>query len=109
MKFFVVTYVRPDDTGWDEHLRAHVDYLKGLVDAGTLRASGPLIGTPQSSSMLILNASSREEALEFIAADPYVARGVVSDFTVTEWDPMFGVFQTPRHTLLLSQLGVRNE
>lgn len=109
MKFFVATYVRPEDTGFEEHLRAHVDYLKELVGKGTLRASGPLVGTSPSSSMLILSVESREEALDAIAADPYVSRGVVTGFTVTEWDPMFGEFQTARHRLALSQLEVRTE
>ncbi|MBN2841260.1 MAG: hypothetical protein JXP37_09935 [Coriobacteriia bacterium] len=109
MRFFVVTYVRPDDTGGDEHLRAHVDYLNGLVEEGVLRASGPLVGTPQMSSMLILSVANRDQAHEIIAADPYVAHGVVTGFTITEWDPMFGVFQTAAHRLALSQLGVRVE
>ena len=109
MKFFVVTYFRSDDTGWEEHLRAHVDYLNGLLDVGSLRASGPLLGTPQTSSMLILSVASREKALETIAADPYVVQGVVTEFTVTEWDPMFGAFQTAAHRLALSQLSVRSE
>jgi len=109
VKYFVVTYIRPDDTGWDEHLRAHVAYLNGLVEAGSLRASGPLLDTSETSSMLILSAESREDALDLITADPYVAECVVTDYTVAEWDPMFGEFQTPRHRLVLSQLDTRFE
>jgi uncharacterized protein len=109
VKFFVVTYFRSDDTAWEEHLRAHVDYLSRLLEVGSLRASGPLLGTPQTSSMLILSVASREEAFETIAADPYVAQGAVTKFTVTEWDPMFGAFQTAEHRLALSQRAVRSE
>ncbi len=109
MKYFVVTYVRSDDGSYDEHLRAHVEYLNRLVDEGVLRASGPLVEAEETSSMLILCAADRGEALRAIEHDPYVARGVVTRYTLTEWDPMFGVFQTPEHRLALSQLSVRVE
>ncbi len=93
MKFFVVTYVHPDVEGWKKYLSAHVEYLENLIKEGTLRASGPFIGTPQKSAMLILSVTSREEALDLISKDPYMIQGLVSESTVTEWDPVFGIFQ----------------
>jgi uncharacterized protein YciI len=62
-----------------------------IAEAAT-RASGPLVGTPVRSAMLILTAPTREQALEMIARDPYQIHGLISDMTVTEWDPLFGTY-----------------
>lgn len=93
MKFFVVTYVHPDVEGCKKYVSAHIEYLQNLIKEGTLRAAGPFIGIPQSSAMLILYVASREEALNLISNDPYMIQGLVPKSTVTEWDPVFGVFQ----------------
>jgi uncharacterized protein YciI len=89
MKFFVVTYVHPDSEGWNKYLLAHVAYLENLLKEGTLRASGPFIG----SAMLILSAASRKDVLDVIAKDPFQIQGLVTETTVTEWDPVFGTYQ----------------
>ncbi len=48
MSFFLVTYVHPDEDGWNRHLAAHLEYLEKLLAESTLRASGPFLGTPRS-------------------------------------------------------------
>lgn len=53
MPFFIATMSHPDGDGWNWHLAAHVAYLNHLVAVGSLRASGPLIGTPLRSGFLI--------------------------------------------------------
>jgi uncharacterized protein YciI len=93
MKFFVVTYVHPDSEGWNKYLLAHVAYLENLLKEGTLRASGPFIGTPHKSAMLILSTASRKDVLDVIAKDPFQIQGLVTETTVTEWDPVFGTYQ----------------
>ena len=60
MKFFAVHFVHYDSDGWKQHLEEHVAYLKALVEKGTLRASGPMIGTPVRSGLLILSGESRD-------------------------------------------------
>ena len=92
MRFFIVTMSHPDGDGWNRHLAAHVAYLKELVAAGTLRASGPLIGTPLRSGSLIFTVPDRATAEALVAADPFAIEGLIETLSITEWDPLFGVF-----------------
>jgi uncharacterized protein YciI len=92
MPFFVITYNHPNADGWQQHVVAHVEYLQDLLKKGTLRASGPFIGTTHKSAMLILSAANRDEVLDVIARDPFTIEGLVEDMTVTEGDPMFGTY-----------------
>jgi uncharacterized protein len=90
MKLFVVTYVHPDEEGWQEFLAPHIAYLEKLTKEGSLCVSGPFVGTPEKSAMLILSAPCREDVLDLIAKDPFMVQGLVLGITVTEWKPMFG-------------------
>ena len=90
MKLFVVTYVHPDEEGWQKFLAPHIEYLEQLTKQGSLCVSGPFVGTPEKSAMLILYAPSREDALDLIAKDTFIVQGLVSEINVTEWKPMFG-------------------
>jgi uncharacterized protein YciI len=92
MPFFMVTYVHRDEEGWRKHVMEHVQYLQDMVKAGAIRASGPMVGTPERSAMLIMAAPNREALLDLIEHDPFKIEGLVDDMTVTQWDPMFGVF-----------------
>ena len=91
-KFFVVTMTHPDGAGWGEHVLAHVDYLRGLVANGKLRASGRAIGLPLRAGLLIFTVTDRAELDALIAADPFAIAGLIEDLTVIEWDPLFGAF-----------------
>jgi hypothetical protein len=93
MAIFVVTYTHPDGDGWVRHLQEHVGFLMELLHEEVLRASGPLVGTPRQSAMLILSAPSREAVLELIERDPLKVHGQVTEVSVVEWDPIFGAFQ----------------
>ena len=92
MRFFIVTMVHPDGEGWNRHLAAHVAYLKQHVADGTLRACGPLKGTPHRSGFLIFTAPDRAAAEALVAADPFAIEGLIDSLTITEWDPLFGAF-----------------
>jgi uncharacterized protein YciI len=90
--FFVVVMSHPDGDGWVGHVRAHVDYLKCLVSQGKLRASGRAISLPQRAGLLIFKVDDRAELDRLIACDPFAIEGLITDLTVVEWDPLFGVF-----------------
>ncbi|WP_158742052.1 YciI family protein [Acidisphaera sp. L21] len=92
MRFFTVTMSHPDGEGWNRHLTAHVDYLKQLVAAGSLRASGRLVGTPLRSGFLIFTVPDRATVEALVAADPFATEGLIETLTITEWDPLFGAF-----------------
>ena len=90
--FFVVTMTHPDGDGWGRHVMAHVDYLKTLVVEGKLRASGPAIGLAQRAGLLVFTVADRAELDRLIAADPFAIEGLITELTVVEWNPLFGVF-----------------
>lgn len=94
MKFYVVRFVHYDSDGWKEKLDVHLDYLESLVQKGVVRACGPLTGTPVRSALLIFSAHSREEVIEAVNGDPFMIHGLINEMTITEWDPVFGVFSS---------------
>ena len=92
MKFFVVTMSHPDGPEWGQHVMPHVEYLKGLIVAGKLCASGPVIGGDLRAGLLLFTVEDRTELDALIAADPFAIEGLIEELTVTEWNPMFGAF-----------------
>lgn len=92
MRFFIATMSHPDGDGWNRHLAAHVAYLKELVAAGSLRASGRLIGTKLRSGFLIFTVPDRVTVEALVARDPFAVEGLIETLTVIEWDPLFGAF-----------------
>jgi uncharacterized protein YciI len=92
MPFFIVTMSHPDGDGWNRHLAAHVDYLRDLIAAGSLRTSGPLIGTPLRSGFLIFTVPDRTEVEALVAADPFAVENLIESLAISEWDPLFGAF-----------------
>ena len=92
MKFFVVTMTHPDGPGWGEHVMPHVEYLNGLIEAGKLRASGPVVGGELRAGLLLFTVESRAELDVLIAADPFAIHGLIEALTVPEWNPLVGAF-----------------
>ena len=92
MPLYAVTYEHPNEAGWQRHLMAHIAWLQDQLKDGTLLASGPLKKRTDRPAMLILSASDRETLDQLIATDPFAEHGVIENMTVTEWDPIFGVF-----------------
>ena len=70
----------------------HVQYLQGLIEAGKIRASGPVTGLGKRAGFIIVTAVSREDVDRLIAADPFALENLIDELTVLEWDPMFGSF-----------------
>lgn len=92
MKFFVVTMSHPDGPEWGQHVLPHVEYLKGLIAAGKLRASGPVVGSSLRAGLLLFTVEDRAELDALIAGDPFAIEGLIAELTVTEWNPLFGAF-----------------
>ena len=73
------------------HTDAHRAYLRGLLDAGTLLASGPL--EPRSGGALLLRVPDDDvhAALDRVRdGDPYVQAGV-AQYELLPWRPGLGV------------------
>lgn len=69
-----LTYTQPADT-IDEVRPAHLEWMRGEVDAGRLILTGRL--ESQQGGVLITGDISTEAAEELMAADPYSLAGVV--------------------------------
>ena len=99
MKFFIVTFVHRNLKDWRTHLDAHLVYLRTLVANDRLRASGPLKGTAETErgavhALLILQGESGEDIVRIIDEDPFTIHGLIEDLTITEWDPLFGDYES---------------
>ena len=92
MAFFLVTMTHPDGEGWGQHVMAHVGFLQGLIEAGKIRASGPVTGLDKRAGFIVMTVDNREEAERLIAQDPFAIEGLIDELTILEWNPMFGVF-----------------
>ena len=94
MAIFVVTYTHPNKDGWSKHVLPHALYLQELLKSGMLLASGPFVGGKTKSAMLNMSGANRQEILDAIAKDPFEIEGLIEGMTVTEWDPIFGAFES---------------
>lgn len=70
---------------------AHREYLRTLVDAGTLRASGPLVDIAPGGAPPIFEAPDADTWAR-ARDDPFQLEGLVEQTTVIEWDPVIGIF-----------------
>jgi uncharacterized protein YciI len=64
------------------HIEAHRALWKAFHDAGQLLMVGPFTDAPGGAMAIF---TSREAALAFVAADPFVLHGVVAGSTIREW------------------------
>lgn len=89
MAIFAVTYTyQASDETLAEIRPTHREFLKALLDAGTLLASGPLVGS--SGALLVIRAESVEQVAETLDADPFDIAGVIGERTIVQWNPVFG-------------------
>ncbi len=68
-------------------LPEHLEYMIGLENRGVLFASGPFLeaeGKLSGEGMMILRASSSEQAMAIAAEDPFHKAGL-RNFEVKEW------------------------
>lgn len=92
MAFFLVTMTHPDGEGWGRHVRAHVDYLRGLIKDGKIRASGPVTGLDKRAGFIMMAVDTLEEAHRLVADDPFAVEGLIDELTILQWYPLFGAF-----------------
>ncbi|MEN9730898.1 MAG: hypothetical protein RL488_208 [Actinomycetota bacterium] len=66
----------------------HREWLRGLYEAGTLLASGPMVDNP--GALLIIKAESVEAVGNLLDNDPFDIAGFIGERVVTQWNPVFG-------------------
>jgi uncharacterized protein len=72
----------------DDELRnqtrpAHREYLRSLLDAGSLRMSGPF--GDDTGALIVYEVDDEAAAQALLDADPYRAAGVIANATFKEW------------------------
>jgi uncharacterized protein len=68
------TFMEDSSPEEDEVMRAHFEYLEGLLEAGRLILAGPSLEPP--FGVIVFEAESEEEARRLIDGDPSVAAGL---------------------------------
>ena len=89
MTYFAVQYLYRADADVAAVRPDHRAYLATIVDAGQLR---PFVGTERDSALLIFEAPDADTVRALIAADPMSVNNVLESATITQWNPVLGIF-----------------
>ncbi len=90
MPVYTVTMSHPQGRGWDDFVREHVLYLKGLISEGKIIASGPIKGTKLRTGFILFLARDIDEVKAMVEADPFSREGLIVTLDIAQWDPLFG-------------------
>ncbi|MDV2475825.1 hypothetical protein F8M49_11510 [Rhodococcus zopfii] len=92
MALFAVEYTYSEATvaARDEHRPTHRGWLSGLVDAGTVRATGPWVDG--SGALILIDVADEAAAHELMTQDPFAQRNLIDAVRITGWQPVMGVF-----------------
>ena len=72
-----------------QHRADHLSYAQAAVARGELLLGGAL-SQPVDSAVLLFQGASPKVAESFAAGDPYVTRGLVTQWRVREWTTVVG-------------------
>lgn len=90
MPLFAVTYryeaARSEER--EANKPAHREWLAARVEDGSVVTVGPFVDG--SGALLIVEADDDDAARALVEQDPHCLRGMVPEFTVREWMPVFG-------------------
>ncbi|WP_372593111.1 YciI family protein [Actinotalea sp.] len=87
MRTFVIEYRYDDqDLARAEVRPEHRAFLRSLLDAGTLIASGPFDG--DTGALLLVRAESQDAVADLFDTDPFHRAGLVAERTVRGWEPV---------------------
>lgn len=91
-RLYTVRYNYNEDAETREKtLPSHEAFLKGLETEGKLALGGPLVDEPGVHALLILRATSVDNALDLLADDPMLSAGVLESRDVSGFIAAFGV------------------
>jgi uncharacterized protein len=81
--FVAVLEFTEDDELRNQTRPAHRDYLRSLLDTGSLRMSGPF--GDDTGALIVYEVDDEASARALLDADPYRAAGVIANATIKEW------------------------
>ncbi len=89
MSFFAVTYHYIDAPDMLAAIRpTHREWLQVQLDAGLLKASGPMVDF--AGALLIVEIEALEQLAELLDNDPFDIAGLIDERVIQEWNPVFG-------------------
>lgn len=92
MAFFVVHYRYVDDPELVGRVRpVHRQFTRDLFEEGVMKAGGPVVGGVPSA-YLVVTGDSLESITQTLDQDPFHTEGVIAERTITQWNPVTGVF-----------------
>ena len=87
MRTFAIEYRYDDQDAARAAVRPeHRVFLRGLLDAGTLVASGPFDG--DTGALLLVRGESGEGVAAVLDCDPFWRAELVAERTVRGWEPV---------------------
>ena len=90
MPVFAVHYSYVDDPELvTEHRPAHRDFLRALLDQGTVLAAGAYTQGP-AGALLVFRGDSAEEIEALLRDDPFQRLGLVQDCQIRPWGQAMG-------------------
>jgi len=90
MAIYAVQYLYAEEPQIMDGLRAdHRAYLRDLIDAGQLLASGPL--PDRNAALLIFKADGPEVVAGLLDQDPFEIAGYVGERIIEQWNPILGM------------------
>jgi uncharacterized protein YciI len=96
MTHLVLTYTLADDylERRPEFRAPHLALLEAAADRGELVLGGPL-PDPFDTALFVWTENSEDAARAFVEADPYVAHGLVTGWTLRTWNTVVGAALPP--------------
>ena len=91
MPVFTVTYLYSATPEQLNEIRPiHRQWFAGLLEAGHLLASGPMVDNPEA--LLIFRSDSASELAMLLDNDPFDIAGFIGSRSIQQWNPVFGPF-----------------
>jgi len=90
MPVFAVHYRYVDDPdAVTEHRPAHRDFLRNLLDQGTVLAAGAYTDGP-AGALLVVRGDSEQQIATLLESDPFAQLGLVQDRQIRAWGQAMG-------------------
>jgi len=70
----------------------HREFLQGLLDEGSLLASGPWLDNAAPGALLLVVAQDVDGAQRLLDGDPFRKAHLITQRTVRPWNPVMGAF-----------------
>lgn len=68
----------------------HIALAERYCNEGTIVSGGPF--TPPTGALFVFAAEGKETVEQFVKSDPYYNAGLITNYTIKEWNVVIGSF-----------------